>query len=995
MVSGVLFAGTQIAHAEGEKNLRVVKLEDGRTFQLRYTNCGTKATYDIDGVPTGNSGEEECKDQKHTIVFGKEVELEIGYQKDKSTPCKYVVKFEQDRAGPKMDVIKRISGDSFNGYGCPNEGPGDQVFDAIPEADDKVAADGSVDGEDKEEKASNCEINGIGWMLCPVFYFLGALVDGAQAGVVKLLDSQPLNIDTSGNNPTYEAWKSMRNIGNVAFVIAFLLIIFSQLTNVGISNYGVKKLLPRLVIAAILVNISYWICAIAVDITNILGYSIKDQMQSLADGMGSPEDNGVFGGAVSGDGMFMTIVGGALTATLVGANLQFMLLSVLIPLLITAAAAIVTVVVVLTIRQALIIVLIVVSPLAFVAFLLPNTENLFNKWKGLFTTLLIMFPVVSLIFGVSAFASKVIMYGTEDATIQVVGAFVAIIPLFITPVVMKGAGGLLNRVAGVVNNTDKGIFDRARNMNNSAKNAAAAQRRGDNLKTAGNILKADGRVLGEAGSRRRRAYAALRSRGASVQADTAKKQAFMEGAAKEQEEEYIAGRAISEGDTLGENGKIIKAGYATRIAGQDKAEGFRASAQSAVNKIEQQDIQSRVILMEQETDPRLLVSKAASDFETAMAQNDLIGAMASQTILLSSGSKGLSKLQDAYENIQKDPSSEASKNFESTDQGSVGGALRSSLNKAGLKGKNNALARLAHSGGDIADLKVDPATYNLSASELVAQSEQNLRAAKDNGAITVEQAVRTLGNANAMAGLSDDKVKILEDVAGAAAPRRTSASGNASTNTAPSGNTTPNQGTTGGGSSQSNSNTPQSRPVAQPQQSAAQPQAQPQQPASQPQANPQPQAKPTVVNVPGSGNWQQTQSGMFVPQGYANASQQASSAQAQSQPQQAPVSSPPQSQSQNFATTNANTSNQQTNNTTVNQTIRNEYDTKISQAGGIQQMSQQDLVGLINKTQNISGMQGEHDNLRKEFGRRRGSNIPSHPYDPKNPPSAPPPPPTY
>ena len=138
-------------------------------------------------------------------------------------------------------------------------------------------------------------------------------------------------------------------------------------------------------------------------------------------------------------------------------------LSILLPALIAALVAIVTVFLVLTLRQALIIILIVISPLAFVAFLLPNTENLFSKWRTLLVTLLLMFPIIAIIFGASALASKVVM-ASEVASfpVQVMGALIAIIPLFVTPVVMKTAGGLLNRFGGVINNPNKGPFDRMR-----------------------------------------------------------------------------------------------------------------------------------------------------------------------------------------------------------------------------------------------------------------------------------------------------------------------------------------------------------------------------------------------------------------------------------------------------------------------------------------------------------------------------------------------------
>ena len=67
----------------------------------------------------------------------------------------------------------------------------------------------------------------------------------------------------------------MRDFANIIFIIGFLIIVFSQLTSFGVSNYGIKRLLPKIIIAAILVNVSFYICAIAVDLSNILGNSLR------------------------------------------------------------------------------------------------------------------------------------------------------------------------------------------------------------------------------------------------------------------------------------------------------------------------------------------------------------------------------------------------------------------------------------------------------------------------------------------------------------------------------------------------------------------------------------------------------------------------------------------------------------------------------------------------------------------------------------------------
>ncbi|QQR51771.1 hypothetical protein IPF89_04465 [Candidatus Saccharibacteria bacterium] len=78
------------------------------------------------------------------------------------------------------------------------------------------------------------------------------------------------------------------------------------------------------------------------------------------------------------------------------------------PVVLAALLALALTVLILIGRQALIILLIVISPLAFVAYLLPNTENLFKKWYKLFSTLLLLFPIVALVFGASKLASTIL-----------------------------------------------------------------------------------------------------------------------------------------------------------------------------------------------------------------------------------------------------------------------------------------------------------------------------------------------------------------------------------------------------------------------------------------------------------------------------------------------------------------------------------------------------------------------------------------------------------
>ncbi|HJM04480.1 MAG TPA: hypothetical protein QF549_02505 [Candidatus Saccharimonadaceae bacterium] len=297
---------------------------------------------------------------------------------------------------------------------------------------------------DVTDGVSSCRVEGIGWIVCPVINFMANLADGAFGFLADNLlrtDPQAFNSDSG----TYAAWSVMRNIANIAFVIVFLIIIFSQLTSLGISNYGVKKMLPRIVVAAILVNVSFFISQIAVDLSNILGYSIQDVLDGITSQVtGSPAGQLAFGEAspiADGSG-FAGIAGGILAGAAVGVALYAML-STLIPILLAALVALIMILFILTARQAIIILLVVLSPLAFVAFLLPNTEGLFKKWRQALTAMLLLFPIIALVFGASKLASAILSIAATESTgpdefyAPLMASAVLVLPLFVVPILLK------------------------------------------------------------------------------------------------------------------------------------------------------------------------------------------------------------------------------------------------------------------------------------------------------------------------------------------------------------------------------------------------------------------------------------------------------------------------------------------------------------------------------------------------------------------------------
>lgn len=307
-----------------------------------------------------------------------------------------------------------------------------------------------------EEGKTTCAIEGVGWIICPVVSFLASIADNA---FTFLADSfLVVDVNTvSTSSGTYTAWTAMRNIANVIFVIAFMFIIFSQLTGQGVANYGIKKLLPRIVIAAILVNISFFVCQLAIDLSNVIGISIRDVFNSAGAAIETPKAIGDESG--NWVGIAAAVIAGTGIAWALG-------LSVLLPFLLAAVVAFIMVFLILVVRQVLVVLLVVLAPVAFVAFLLPNTEQWFTKWRKMFVGLLLVFPLIGLLFGAAGLASTVInatAYSTDNDTsgwiMKIVAAGVIALPLFLLPSLLKGSLSAIpmigNKLSGMTDKLSK------------------------------------------------------------------------------------------------------------------------------------------------------------------------------------------------------------------------------------------------------------------------------------------------------------------------------------------------------------------------------------------------------------------------------------------------------------------------------------------------------------------------------------------------------------
>jgi len=282
---------------------------------------------------------------------------------------------------------------------------------------------------------STCAVDGVGWIVCPIINFMTAVNDTSYKLISNLLVTDTSTVSTSGN--TYTAWQTMRNFANVGFVIFFLVIIFSQITSIGISNYGLKKLFPRLVVAAILVNVSFFVCQIAVDLSNVSGGSLK----SLFDSILAYKDSGALA-STSNFAADVLVVGGGTVAVAGVAAVAITAgvgAGILLPVLFAALLSVLLTLAILAGRQVMVILLTVISPLALLAMLLPNTQSLYKQWRKIFVSMLTVYPMIAVLFGASNFAASIIVTSNPGFLGTIMGILVTFVPLALTPKLLQGS----------------------------------------------------------------------------------------------------------------------------------------------------------------------------------------------------------------------------------------------------------------------------------------------------------------------------------------------------------------------------------------------------------------------------------------------------------------------------------------------------------------------------------------------------------------------------
>ena len=279
--------------------------------------------------------------------------------------------------------------------------------------DDSKETDNS---ENKDECAA--ELNGFGSIICSGQNLFVTITQILFDAVSKILESQA---ELTKENAVRQQWGNLLNVANAILIIAFLVVIYSTATSTGgLSNYDVKKLLPRIIIFAMAINLSYYICMALVDLSNILGHGIF----------------GLFLGGKTGDAPQLMKTAKATADAIsippeVGAITTVAIVAILIflvgpPIII----ALLTILFALVVRGMALMILVIISPVAIASYLF-NSQGLskgFTMWRDNYIKLLLVYPLFMLVWAGSRVVSS-LNPNSPDPTLAIFGLLMEVICL--------------------------------------------------------------------------------------------------------------------------------------------------------------------------------------------------------------------------------------------------------------------------------------------------------------------------------------------------------------------------------------------------------------------------------------------------------------------------------------------------------------------------------------------------------------------------------------
>lgn len=336
-----------------------------------------------------------------------------------------------------------------------------------PQIKDKSVPDlsgGSPSGGGDATLSCDASSNPLSWVLCPV-------INDVLVPAISLTDSiitqqmiVPSNqIFCGSSNPNcaayYSAWASFRNLALGLLAIAGLVVVIAQAIGMEILDaYTIRKMLPRVLIAAVAITLSWVLMNFAVTLSNNLGFGVRDLIIAPFHNLSSVINFNFVSGSDAGSTALNFLLGGAAGVAAIPIWIAAGGIGVLLSYVATAGLAVLVAILVLILRQIAITLLVILSPVALIAYVLPNTQRVYKMWWESFSRALLMFPLIAgfiaagRVFAAISLSGASASGGGIDAVVHDIAGFIAYFgPYFAIPLTFSMAGSMMGGIGSMIN----------------------------------------------------------------------------------------------------------------------------------------------------------------------------------------------------------------------------------------------------------------------------------------------------------------------------------------------------------------------------------------------------------------------------------------------------------------------------------------------------------------------------------------------------------------
>ncbi len=315
-------------------------------------------------------------------------------------------------------------------------------------------------------KQLGCEFqisNALTWIVCPIVFALTQTVNFVDNLITDQLNIKTNTIfcDTTGSacSAYYTAWQSFRDIALGLMAIAGLIIVIAQALGLEILDaYTLRKALPRLLVAAVGITLSWPLMRFLIQFSDDLGFGVRHLIYAPFAGLGQSLDLSFGQDGIVGSLFGSLGAAGAATAA-IPAWLVLGGPAALLSFIGTAVLAVLVAVTVLILRQVAIILLMLLAPLAIVAYIMPNTQRVYRMWWESFSKALLMFPLIAAFIATGRVFSAIAINSGGSSVNQIIGFAAYFAPYFMIPLTFRMAGSSVGALGNFVQGRASGGFN--------------------------------------------------------------------------------------------------------------------------------------------------------------------------------------------------------------------------------------------------------------------------------------------------------------------------------------------------------------------------------------------------------------------------------------------------------------------------------------------------------------------------------------------------------